>query len=92
MDLQEFAVSALAAAVQLLGRMAQDLQQSPAFPELFQPAAAALDRLAAVTAAHDVSHRTHIRTWGTCLSNHIAVGSRPHRHQGRASTAWFTLS
>ena len=45
----------LAAAAQLLGRMAQDLQQSPAFPELFRPAAAALDNLAAVTASHAVS-------------------------------------
>jgi hypothetical protein len=55
--LQDFAVSVLAAAVQLLGRVAQDLQQSPAFPELFQPAANALDGLAAVTTGHAVSNQ-----------------------------------
>lgn len=56
----------LAAAAQLLGRMAQDLQQSPSFPELFRPAAAALDRLAAVSAAHTV--RLDLMTWLLHLS------------------------
>lgn len=51
----DFAASALSAATQLLAEMARSLQKVPAFPELFQPAAAALEALAGVSAALPVS-------------------------------------
>lgn len=51
----EFAAGALCAAMQLLAAAAAAAEKSPAFPELFQPAADALEALAGVSAAHPVS-------------------------------------
>lgn len=58
----EFAASALCAAMQLLAAAAAAAEKSPAFPELFQPAADALEALAGVSAAHPVSLASEKRT------------------------------